>query len=148
MLCHSGSVVVRLSLRRSFGSAALSSNLLTQRPLHPKPLTEPVGITAACRAGKISSGSCHADKQTFHLSRCFSSSSSVDGGGGVWQSLAASTPVQLTEELLVGVQQASGLPWWLSIVCSTLALRTTITLPLAAYQMVIIAKVCASKPIS
>lgn len=39
------------------------------------------------------------------------------------------------------LQQVSGLPWWLTIVVGTLSVRTLITLPLATYQLVIIAKV-------
>lgn len=63
------------------------------------------------------------------------------GGSGWYSSLADSAPVHLCEDFLVSVQQMSGLPWWLSIVMATLSVRTLITLPLAAYQMVIISKV-------
>ncbi|XP_070819599.1 cytochrome c oxidase assembly protein COX18, mitochondrial isoform X2 [Chaetodon trifascialis] len=73
----------------------------------------------------------------------------LSGGGGDdgaaaagWYSgLSDSAPVHLCEHFLVNMQQVSGLPWWLSIVMATLSVRTLITLPLAAYQMVIIAKV-------
>lgn len=58
-----------------------------------------------------------------------------------YESIADSTPVYLTEQLLVSTQQMTGLPWWASIVCTTLTLRTAITLPLGIYQSVIIAKV-------
>nr|XP_015808279.2 cytochrome c oxidase assembly protein COX18, mitochondrial [Nothobranchius furzeri]XP_054595416.1 cytochrome c oxidase assembly protein COX18, mitochondrial [Nothobranchius furzeri] len=61
--------------------------------------------------------------------------------GGWYGSLSDSAPVHLCENFLVGFQQASGLPWWLSIVMATASVRTTITLPLAAYQMLIISKV-------
>lgn len=67
-----------------------------------------------------------------------------DGTAGTaswYSSLADSGPVHLCEQYLVGVQQVSGFPWWLSIITATVAVRTLITLPLAAYQMVIIAKV-------
>ncbi|XP_029282756.1 cytochrome c oxidase assembly protein COX18, mitochondrial [Cottoperca gobio] len=65
-----------------------------------------------------------------------------DAGAVGWYSgLSDSAPVHLCEHFLVSVQQASGLPWWLSIVVATLSVRTLITLPLAAYQIVIIAKV-------
>ncbi|KAM6923504.1 cytochrome c oxidase assembly protein COX18, mitochondrial [Xenentodon cancila] len=67
-------------------------------------------------------------------------------GGGTgsaewYNSLADSTPVHLCEEFLVGAQQVSGLPWWLSIVGATVSVRTLITLPLAAYQLLILSKV-------
>ncbi|XP_042372637.1 cytochrome c oxidase assembly protein COX18, mitochondrial [Plectropomus leopardus] len=63
------------------------------------------------------------------------------GAAGWYSSLSDSAPVHLSEQLLVSVQQVSGLPWWLSIVVATLTVRTLITLPLAAYQMVIISRV-------
>ena len=66
-----------------------------------------------------------------------------DGAGeaGWYINLSDSAPVHLCEHFLVSMQQVNGLPWWLSIIMSTLCVRTLITLPLAAYQMVIIAKV-------
>lgn len=63
------------------------------------------------------------------------------GAAGWYSSLSDSAPVHLCEHFLVSVQQASGLPWWLSIIVTTLSVRTLVTLPLAAYQMVVIAKV-------
>lgn len=70
---------------------------------------------------------------------------SASGGGdsapGWYAAAADSAPVHLAEDFLVHLQQASGLPWWLSIAAGTLAVRTLVTLPLAAYQMVIISKV-------
>lgn len=60
---------------------------------------------------------------------------------GLYSSLSDSTPVHVCEHFLLKVQQVSGLPWWLSIVMATVSVRTLITLPLAAYQMVVIAKV-------
>ncbi|XP_034440983.1 cytochrome c oxidase assembly protein COX18, mitochondrial isoform X1 [Hippoglossus hippoglossus] len=65
----------------------------------------------------------------------------VTGASGWCGSLADSAPVHLFEHFLVSAQQVSGLPWWLSIVAVTLSVRTLITLPLAAYQLVIISKV-------
>ncbi|KAM9356889.1 cytochrome c oxidase assembly protein COX18, mitochondrial [Symphorus nematophorus] len=67
--------------------------------------------------------------------------SGVSGGPGWYGALSDSTPVHLCEQLLVSVQQVSELPWWLSIAVATLSIRTLITLPLAAYQLVIINKV-------
>lgn len=68
--------------------------------------------------------------------RCVSSS-----GLGWYESVADSTPVHFTEQLLISSQQTTALPWWAGIICTTLALRTVITLPLAVYQAIIIAKV-------
>ncbi|XP_070693194.1 cytochrome c oxidase assembly protein COX18, mitochondrial [Pempheris klunzingeri] len=72
---------------------------------------------------------------------------SGDGGGGGagadgwYGSLSDSAAVHLCEHFLASVQQVSGLPWWLSIVVATVSVRTVITLPLAAYQVVIISRV-------
>ncbi|XP_041845526.1 cytochrome c oxidase assembly protein COX18, mitochondrial [Melanotaenia boesemani] len=75
--------------------------------------------------------------------RTVSNSSAGDAAGGGWwySSLSDSAPVHLCEYFLVSVQQVSGLPWWLSIMAATVTVRTVITLPLAAYQMIIISKV-------
>lgn len=62
-----------------------------------------------------------------------------------YQSIADSAPVHWTEQLLISVHQTTGLPWWASILGTTLALRTVVTLPLGAYQMLIISKVEAIK---
>ncbi|XP_051026415.1 cytochrome c oxidase assembly protein COX18, mitochondrial [Acomys russatus] len=61
--------------------------------------------------------------------------------GGWYEALAASAPVGAAEEVLLVAHEASGLPWWGSIVLSTVALRGAVTLPLAAYQHYILAKV-------
>ncbi|XP_021572872.1 mitochondrial inner membrane protein COX18 [Carlito syrichta] len=51
------------------------------------------------------------------------------------------SPVRSAEEVLLGAHSASGLPWWGSILLTTVALRGAVTLPLAAYQHCILAKV-------
>ncbi|KAM9330522.1 cytochrome c oxidase assembly protein COX18, mitochondrial [Gastrophryne carolinensis] len=63
------------------------------------------------------------------------------GEHGVYAKLAESAPVHLAENLLISLHQATGLPWWVNIVCATIALRTAVTLPLSVYQMYILAKV-------
>lgn len=63
------------------------------------------------------------------------------GVSGWYSDLVDSAPVHLCEHFLVNMQQVSGSPWWLSIAVATLSIRTLITLPLAAYQLVIISKV-------
>ncbi|XP_072797383.1 cytochrome c oxidase assembly protein COX18, mitochondrial isoform X2 [Vicugna pacos] len=63
------------------------------------------------------------------------------GAGGWYEALATSAPVQGAEELLLCAHTATGLPWWGSILLTTVALRGAVTLPLAAYQHYILAKV-------
>ncbi|XP_069061731.1 cytochrome c oxidase assembly protein COX18, mitochondrial [Pleurodeles waltl] len=60
---------------------------------------------------------------------------------GWYESLADTAPVHLAETLLLALQEASGLPWWANIIGATVLLRTGVTLPLAVYQMHVIAKV-------
>lgn len=67
------------------------------------------------------------------------------GSGGWYEALAASAPVRAAEEMLLGAHAASGLPWWGSILLTTVALRGVVTLPLAAYQHYILAKVRSVK---
>lgn len=67
--------------------------------------------------------------------------SSSGGVLGWYESVADTAPVHLAESLLLALQEATGLPWWANIICATVVLRTVVTLPLAAYQMYIIAKV-------
>lgn len=70
----------------------------------------------------------------------------VGGAEGWYGSLADSAPVHLCEQVLVGAQQVCGCPWWLSIAVTTLSVRSAITLPLAAYQLLIFARVEALQP--
>ncbi|EPY78244.1 hypothetical protein CB1_001109028 [Camelus ferus] len=62
------------------------------------------------------------------------------GAGGWYEALATSAPVQGAEALLLCAHTATGLPWWGSILLTTMALRGAVTLPLAAYQHYILAK--------
>ncbi|XP_066483556.1 cytochrome c oxidase assembly protein COX18, mitochondrial isoform X2 [Tiliqua scincoides] len=61
--------------------------------------------------------------------------------GWAWyEALAASAPVACTEWGLAAMQAASGLPWWATVVAASAALRTGLTLPLAAQQGRVLAK--------
>lgn len=55
-------------------------------------------------------------------------------------------PVCMTQHMLEAVQLSTGLPWWAAIVLSTLALRATLTLPLARYQALITGRLERLKP--
>lgn len=71
----------------------------------------------------------------------WAAAASVSAVPGSWyEALAASAPVQGTEQVLLGVHSATGLPWWACIALTTAALRGAVTLPLAAYQHYILAK--------
>ncbi|XP_014643440.1 PREDICTED: mitochondrial inner membrane protein COX18 isoform X2 [Ceratotherium simum simum] len=66
---------------------------------------------------------------------------SAVGPSGWYEALATSAPVQGAEEVLLAAHTATGLPWWGTILLTTVALRGAVTLPLAAYQHYILAKV-------
>ncbi|XP_001653719.2 mitochondrial inner membrane protein COX18 [Aedes aegypti] len=69
--------------------------------------------------------------------RCLSMDSSV---AGLWGSLSNSTPVAYCQQALVDLHDLSGLPWWASIILSTVLVRTVVTMPLAIYQNKIVAR--------
>lgn len=77
-------------------------------------------------------------------SRSFSVQSSIQSliqtQSGIFKSISESAPVDFFKTCLVTVHDTSGLPWWATIICTTIALRTVITLPLAIYQNYILAK--------
>ncbi|XP_068797401.1 cytochrome c oxidase assembly protein COX18, mitochondrial isoform X2 [Struthio camelus] len=60
--------------------------------------------------------------------------------GGWYEWLVQSAPVHWAEGGLVALQAAAGLPWWAAIVCGGAVLRTAVTLPLAAHQSRLLAK--------
>lgn len=66
-----------------------------------------------------------------HHIRQFSYTESI---AGAWTALSKSAPVACLQDGLIQLHDATGLPWWATIVVSTFALRTLITLPLAVYQ--------------
>lgn len=59
---------------------------------------------------------------------------------GIFKSMSESAPVDFFKTCLVTLHDTSGMPWWATIICTTVALRTIITLPLAIYQNYILAK--------
>lgn len=54
---------------------------------------------------------------------------------GFWKTLSHSTPVAYVQEGLLHIHDYSGLPWWATIVLSTVVFRTAVTLPLAIYSV-------------
>ncbi|XP_053116460.1 cytochrome c oxidase assembly protein COX18, mitochondrial [Hemicordylus capensis] len=61
-------------------------------------------------------------------------------GWGWYEALSSSAPVICAESSLAALQAASGLPWWATVVAASAALRTGVTLPLAAQQGRVLAK--------
>lgn len=60
---------------------------------------------------------------------------------GFWHDVSSSTPVCAMQDAILQLHDASGLPWWSTIIVSTVLLRGLITFPLAIYQSKILAKV-------
>lgn len=66
----------------------------------------------------------------FHT-RNYSYAASVQG---IWKYISDSTPVAYMQEGLKFAHDITGLPWWASIILSTVVLRSVVTLPLTVYQ--------------
>lgn len=58
-----------------------------------------------------------------------------------WSSVSASAPVTSMQEAITQLHDVSGLPWWSTLIVSTVLLRGVITFPLSIYQAKILAKV-------
>lgn len=59
----------------------------------------------------------------------------------LWQSISNSTPVHYFQQGLVQMHDITGLPWWATVILSTVLLRTVVTLPFAIYQNKISARI-------
>lgn len=58
----------------------------------------------------------------------------------IYQSISESIPIAYLQQTLVYVHDSSGLPWWASIILSTILFRSLVTLPLIIYQYKIVAR--------
>ncbi|KAL1377282.1 hypothetical protein pipiens_016364 [Culex pipiens pipiens] len=58
----------------------------------------------------------------------------------LWTSMSQSTPVAYVQQGLVNIHDFTGLPWWASVILSTVLMRSLVTLPLAIYQNKIVAR--------
>ncbi|CAH2301431.1 mitochondrial inner membrane COX18 [Pelobates cultripes] len=132
---------------RVCGSLSLKSyNLGLNRH---KPFTSAIKSHASSRSSFFGhSLSWLQQSRSIVLSAPLSSTSpgNPNSGHGLYEVLADSAPVHLAENVLVTLQEATGLPWWANIICATIALRTVVTLPLSVYQMHILAKVEKLQP--
>ncbi|CAG9864458.1 unnamed protein product [Phyllotreta striolata] len=77
-------------------------------------------------------------KRTFSLQNTIESIAKTQTG--IFKSISESTPVEYCQNVLVTVHDYSGLPWWATIICTTVLARGFVTLPLAIYQNYILAK--------
>lgn len=77
--------------------------------------------------------------------RNFSLQSSVESiiktQTGIFRTISESTPVEYLQNFVVSVHDISGLPWWATVMCTTVLLRSSVTVPLAIYQNYILGKV-------
>uniref|UniRef100_A0A6P7FHP9 Cytochrome c oxidase assembly protein COX18, mitochondrial-like isoform X1 n=1 Tax=Diabrotica virgifera virgifera TaxID=50390 RepID=A0A6P7FHP9_DIAVI len=87
---------------------------------------------------------CIENKNPYNSRRQFSFQSSVESLAktqtGIFKWLSESTPVEYIQKFLLTLHDTSGLPWWATIVCATVLLRSCVTLPLAIYQNYVLAK--------
>lgn len=74
----------------------------------------------------------------FNHQRRYNSNLPVDNVIGIvsniYQSISCSLPVLQMQQCLIQIHDYTGLPWWASIIVSTVIFRTFITLPLIIYQ--------------
>ncbi|GAB0095520.1 Cox18 [Sergentomyia squamirostris] len=59
----------------------------------------------------------------------------------LWMSMSKSVPVAYFQEGLIKLHDTTGLPWWATIILSTVLLRTVVTVPLTIYQNKIMARI-------
>ncbi|XP_043228720.1 cytochrome c oxidase assembly protein COX18, mitochondrial-like [Amphibalanus amphitrite] len=91
-------------------------------------------LSAAARVAAVGAG---GDRP---VARHFSVSARRDGVAEVLQSVASSRPVLAVQEGIVSLHDVSGLPWWATVLVTTVAARGLVTLPLGLYQSYILAK--------
>lgn len=60
---------------------------------------------------------------------------------GIIKSISESTPVSYVQDFVVNFHSFTGLPWWASLICMTIFLRSCITFPFAIHQNYIMAKI-------
>lgn len=88
------------------------------------------------------------EKRTYEFNtqkRNFSLQSTIESlvktQSGIFKSISESVPVSYVQEFVLSIHSYTGLPWWASIILTTVVLRTFVTVPLALYQNYILAKV-------
>lgn len=64
----------------------------------------------------------------------------ADTQQALFKALSESAPVGHFQNFLLTVHDYTGLPWWATIIGTTVALRSLITLPLAIHQHYVVAK--------
>lgn len=120
-----------LVMLRSFSQNLCMKNYMVKRcvlseiQLKIIPFIPPRFNTQQCRQFSVQDSTEWAVKVQAHLIR----------------SLSESTCVEYAQKFLLSVHEATGLPWWVSIVCSTILLRAAVTLPFAVFQASNVAKV-------
>lgn len=80
----------------------------------------------------------YQQRRNFSLRETLESFSNVQIS--IFKSLSESTPVEYVQKSLLTIHDVTGLPWWASIICTTILARSIITLPLGIYQNYILAK--------
>lgn len=59
----------------------------------------------------------------------------------IYESISNSTVVSYFQDNIVQLHDATGMPWWGTIIVSTVLLRTIVTLPLTIYQNKVVARI-------
>ncbi|KAF2899096.1 hypothetical protein ILUMI_07085 [Ignelater luminosus] len=85
------------------------------------------------------------NERKLECKRNFSFQSSIESiiktQTGIFRTISESTPVEYLQNFVVDVHDITGLPWWATVMCTTVLLRSSVTVPLAIYQNYILGKV-------
>lgn len=126
----------------------MNSRVLTYVLTNTKPITLGVrcySILGCKNIHKICDNNNNSRTVTHYQGKHFSIQSTIDSlvktQTGIFKTISESTPVEYSQKFLIALHETSGLPWWATIVMSTILVRTCVTLPLAVYQNYIMAKV-------
>ncbi|XP_041064731.1 cytochrome c oxidase assembly protein COX18, mitochondrial isoform X1 [Carcharodon carcharias] len=141
-LSHGGArVLKRCPWERTQGLSCSAAHGIIQKGRRIDYNRQSSSLLAATMGNGVFQSPTFCHRRTLSLASCLSAPAVTTPHHGWYESFADSMPVHLTQDLLTHLQHATGLPWWASIICTTMTLRVTVTLPLAVYQMYIIAKV-------
>ncbi|KAK7864601.1 hypothetical protein R5R35_003191 [Gryllus longicercus] len=134
-VCSKARLSTHIGSRNFLGGKCIYKNEsagFSSKPLSERVIVFPLSVMTNLSGSKGT---------VLHISaRNFSEQIDISGQGWLYKGMYDSPPVLYAQELLLHVHDISCMPWWATIVMTTVVLRTTVTFPLALYQNYILAK--------
>ncbi|GLG96515.1 uncharacterized protein GBIM_03473 [Gryllus bimaculatus] len=134
-VCSKARLSTHIGSRNFLGGKCIYKNEsagFSSKPLSERVIVFPLSVMTNLSGSKST---------VLHISaRNFSEQIDISGQGWLYKGMYDSPPVLYAQELLLHVHDISCMPWWATIVMTTVVLRTTVTFPLALYQNYILAK--------